>query len=68
MNWFENFIYFGAGPSIAIPMLVIVLLAIVIWQDKRRPPKGACQKCGYDLTGNASGRCPECGTTIEETK
>ena len=21
-----------------------------------------CQECGYDLTGNASGRCPECGT------
>ncbi len=20
-----------------------------------------CQKCGYDLTGNVSGRCPECG-------
>jgi hypothetical protein len=21
-----------------------------------------CLGCGYDLTGNASGRCPECGT------
>jgi hypothetical protein len=21
-----------------------------------------CVKCGYDLTGNASSRCPECGT------
>ena len=21
-----------------------------------------CAKCGYDLTGNLSGRCPECGT------
>ncbi|MCG3137381.1 MAG: hypothetical protein HJJLKODD_01225 [Phycisphaerae bacterium] len=21
-----------------------------------------CLTCGYDLTGNASGRCPECGT------
>jgi uncharacterized RDD family membrane protein YckC len=21
-----------------------------------------CQRCGYDLTGNVSGRCPECGT------
>lgn len=27
---------------------------------RRRPP-GACPACGYDLTGNVSGRCPECG-------
>src|SRR5688572_13300102 len=26
----------------------------------RRP--GLCLKCGYDLTGNLSGVCPECGT------
>jgi hypothetical protein len=23
-----------------------------------------CMGCGYDLTGNLSGRCPECGMTI----
>ena len=23
-----------------------------------------CPKCGYDLTGNESGRCPECGTGV----
>lgn len=22
---------------------------------------GCCGRCGYDLTGNVSGRCPECG-------
>ena len=26
------------------------------------PPEDHCQKCGYNLTGNKSGRCPECGT------
>jgi predicted Zn-ribbon and HTH transcriptional regulator len=25
----------------------------------------ACQKCGYDLTGNVSGRCPECGEAVK---
>jgi len=25
---------------------------------------GGCRQCGYDLTGNLSGRCPECGTPI----
>jgi hypothetical protein len=26
-----------------------------------RPKLGCCALCGYDLTGNTSGRCPECG-------
>ena len=25
---------------------------------------GICRRCGYDLTGNTSGVCPECGTVI----
>lgn len=28
------------------------------WRD------GRCEACGYDLTGNVSGKCPECGTTV----
>jgi hypothetical protein len=26
---------------------------------------GNCTRCGYDLTGNISGVCPECGTAME---
>ncbi len=26
--------------------------------------RGHCIDCGYDLTGNRSGRCPECGTRL----
>jgi rubrerythrin len=25
---------------------------------------GQCRKCGYDLTGNVSGVCPECGEAV----
>jgi hypothetical protein len=25
----------------------------------------ACQRCGYCLTGNTSGVCPECGTKVQ---
>ncbi len=31
------------------------------------PRKGCCLKCAYDLTGNVSGVCSECGTEIEST-
>ena len=27
--------------------------------------EGRCPTCGYDLTGNISGVCPECGTPIK---
>jgi hypothetical protein len=27
-----------------------------------------CLKCGYDLTGNVSGRCPECGREIADRR
>ncbi len=29
-----------------------------------RRPHGVCAECAYDLTGNLSGVCPECGTKI----
>jgi len=38
----------------------------LFWWDWRTPapPSGHCTKCGYDLTGNVSGRCPECGELV----
>jgi len=30
----------------------------------QRPKPGACKACGYDLRGNVSGVCPECGTAF----
>lgn len=33
---------------------------------RRRPPPGHCPRCAYDLTGNVSGTCPECGAAVAE--
>ncbi len=33
----------------------------------RRRRNGLCVKCGYNLTGNVTGVCPECGTEIERS-
>ena len=32
----------------------------------RRRKRGLCPWCGYDLTGNTSGVCPECAAKIDE--
>jgi hypothetical protein len=48
--------------------LVLVGCAIpvyVLWRwEARSSPAGKCRRCHYDLTGNVSGLCPECGTAI----
>lgn len=31
----------------------------------RIPHRGRCRECGYDLKGNLSGSCPECGWRID---
>jgi hypothetical protein len=51
-----------------LPLWVPFLLAafptaVLLWLDRRRIPPHCCQSCGYDLTGNVSGVCPECGRT-----
>jgi hypothetical protein len=33
-------------------------------RSSRRPPMGCCPACAYNLTGNVSGICPECGTAV----
>ena len=45
-----------------VPFLFVVFPTAILWYlDRRRIPPGHCRNCGYDLTGNTSGRCPECG-------
>jgi hypothetical protein len=50
-----------------IPMVLVAGPAGVLWWlDRRRFPAGHCRQCGYDLTGNVSGRCPECGFLVTQ--
>jgi len=37
----------------------------ILWRKSRKPAPGHCQGCGYDLTGNQSGRCPECDRRVD---
>ena len=47
-----------------IPLAVVAVPTGWLWWRDRRFPPGRCQTCGYNLTGNVSGRCPECGKAI----
>lgn len=51
-----------------IPLLILVMPLACIWYaHMRRPLPGQCTRCRYDLRGNTSGRCPECGKPIPFT-
>lgn len=45
-----------------IPFVAFGIPAVWLWRrDRRQRGPGCCRRCGYDLTGNVSGTCPECG-------
>ncbi len=70
----------GSGPffryctvniSLLIPVLLTGAYPIFVFirgplRRYRRRRRGLCLTCGYDLEGNLSGVCPECGTVIGE--
>ena len=68
--WFEFIITKDGWNMIVIPIWLplacVTLLTIVLFHHNRaRRIEGLCRKCDYDLTGNESGVCPECGTPVE---
>lgn len=71
MWWWDG----GIAPGILaaeFPVWVVAAVcgasAITVWslRRRRRSAPGCCVHCGYDLTGNTSGRCPECGCAVAE--
>lgn len=72
----NNVMYTDAGPS---NLLFHILFGVTsdavfgacigcgigfLWYRKPSPRPGHCS-CGYNLTGNLSGTCPECGEKIQ---
>jgi formate hydrogenlyase subunit 3/multisubunit Na+/H+ antiporter MnhD subunit len=50
----------------------IVLSAITrideLFRGHLRARRGCCSSCNYELKGNVSGTCPECGMTLSATR
>jgi hypothetical protein len=59
-------------PYLWIGGIAGLIIALNLEFTSRRPrPKqrtGKCHWCGYDLRGNVSGICPECGTQIQKER
>lgn len=51
-----------------IPSLLFFLVRTVLLRGAGPIVVGACRGCRYNLTGNTSGICPECGTPMSETR
>ena len=51
------------------PILILAVLPAIWlykWNKRRKLGPNACPGCGYDLTGNETGVCPECGVGANE--
>ena len=46
-----------------VPVMALCCWLLLITRPRRRT--GLCRSCSYDLTGNVSGACPECGMFID---
>jgi hypothetical protein len=48
----------------SLPSIRLIVLARRRREKRRMGAAGRCSSCSYDLTGNVSGVCPECGMAI----
>jgi hypothetical protein len=69
----EEFMLPGAGlvivwfPHWVLLPVIGIFPAVTLFRGYRRyrrSLRNCCLECGYDLTGNVSGRCPECGLEL----
>jgi len=54
---------------LVVPLSFLLFLtgsatAWLFHRDRRHIPPNHCPRCGYNLTGNTTGLCSECGTAI----
>jgi len=63
----------ATGWKLCLPVWMLVLVPIAmlllgLLVRGRAIPSGHCQECRYNLKGNETGTCPECGTAVTHHK
>ena len=58
-------ISFWPSFRLAFPFAGVAIPALLVWRFGLKPVKPGHCRCGYDLTGNTSGVCPECGVEVQ---
>lgn len=55
--------------DLAVQFFVVLIptALLFLWAMKAEKKPGYCARCGYNLTGNVSGRCPECAAPVGGT-
>ncbi len=55
----------GAELPFWLPLVLGITVVVFVYALGLQTREGpSCHKCDYDLTGNVSGRCPECGVPV----
>ncbi len=62
MTGVRTWVYLPVALLLAYPALAV---GRDRWRAHHRPKEGFCQQCAYDLTGNITGICPECGAPVD---
>lgn len=63
--WGKGKAAFSSFTPIWPSAMALAVVTAVLWLFiPRRYPACHCQNCGYNLTGNVSGICPECGKNV----
>lgn len=63
--WFDYNGPIGRGVVLLIPLVYpLLFLAVLAWFTRKPVVQEGHCRCGYDLTGNVSGVCPECGAAV----
>ena len=68
--WVRPLLNIEALHAILVLVAILVLAAqfgLRVWV-RSHPSGSLCPACGYDLTGNVSGVCPECGVGVSNEK
>jgi hypothetical protein len=62
-----NIVFFATFSVIPSYMLARWVYSRLRW-SRTKDDGSVCIECGYDLTGNISGKCPECGYPTLEAR